>query len=294
MSRRNLINAVLALALSALTPVGAVAQSFTSDRITVTTVGQGSDVILIPGLDFSPRVWAGLVKAVPGHRYHLVQISGFAGQPRGGNTEGPVASPVAEEIARYIAAARLTKPAVIGHSMGGSIGIMVAARHPRAISKLMVVDIPPFVGAMFGPPGATPESIKQAADAIVAPMLTTDSIARRQQVEAAVTGMINNVAMRPVAIEDLLKSDQDVTARAFREVIVTDLGPELSKIVVPTTVLYVTPKGGQLTDAQIDAFYKAAYAPLSGVVVKRVPESAHVIMWDQPERFQSEVIAFLR
>jgi pimeloyl-ACP methyl ester carboxylesterase len=294
MSRRNLFNTVLALTLSSLTPVGAFAQSFTSDRITVTTVGQGSDVILIPGLDFSPRVWAELVKAVPGHRYHLVQISGFAGQPIGGNKEGPVAAPVAEEIARYIAAAKLTKPAVIGHSMGGSIGIMLAARHPNAISKLMVVDIPPFVGALFGPIGTTSESIKQAADAIVAPMRTTDPAARQQQVEMAVTGMINNTAMRPIASEDLLKSDPDVSARAFREVIVTDLGPELSKIIVPTTVLYVTPKGGQATDAQIDAFYKAAYAPLTGAVVKRIPESAHVIMWDQPGRFQSEVIGFLR
>jgi pimeloyl-ACP methyl ester carboxylesterase len=201
---------------------------------------------------------------------------------------------VAEEIARYIAAAKLAKPAVIGHSMGGSIGLMLAARHPNAISKLMVVDMPPFLGAMFGPPGTTSESIKQVADAVVAPMMITDSAARRQQVEAVVTSMINTVAMRPIAIEDMLRSDQDITARAFRELIVTDLSPELSKITVPTTVVYVTPKGGPLTDAQIDAFYKAAYAPLSGAVVKRIPDSAHFIMWDQPARFQSEVSAFLR
>lgn len=292
MSRRILFSFLLAVAFSI--PGAAFAQSFISNRITVTTVGDGSDVILIPGLDFSPRVWTEMVKAVPGHRYHLVQISGFAGLPRGGNTEGPVAAPVAEEIARYIAAAKLTKPAVIGHSMGGTIGMMLAARHPQAISKLMVVDMPPFVGALFGPPGTTSESIKQAADAIVAPMMTTDSTARRQQVEAVVTSMINNATMRPIAIDDLLKSDPEVSARAFREVIVTDLGPELPKIVVPTTVLYITPKGSQLTDSQIDAFYKAGYAPLAGAVLKRVPESAHVMMWDAPERFQSEVVAFLR
>ncbi|MGH7596372.1 MAG: alpha/beta fold hydrolase [bacterium] len=106
--------------------------------------------------------------------------------------------------------------------------------------------------------------------------------------------MINTAAMRAGAIDDLLNSDPDVSARAFHELIVTDLGPELSKIVVPTTVLYVTPKGGQITDAEIDGFYKAAYTPLKGAILKRIPASAHVIMWDQPERFQSEVIAFLR
>ncbi|MGH7599255.1 MAG: alpha/beta fold hydrolase, partial [bacterium] len=84
-------------------------------------------MILIPGHGFSPRVWVEMMKAIPGHRYHLVQISGFAGQPKGGNIEGPVAAPIAEEIARYITAVGLTKPAVIGHSMGGLIGMMLAA-----------------------------------------------------------------------------------------------------------------------------------------------------------------------
>jgi pimeloyl-ACP methyl ester carboxylesterase len=129
---------------------------------------------------------------------------------------------------------------------------------------------------------------------MVAQMLITDTAARRKQIEAMAASMINNEAMRLVSIDDMLKSDPEVSARAFREVIVTDMGPELPKIVVPTTVLYVTPKGGQLTDSQIDAFYKTAYAPLKGAVLKRIPESAHVIMWDQPGRFQTEVIEFLR
>jgi pimeloyl-ACP methyl ester carboxylesterase len=178
--------------------------------------------------------------------------------------------------------------------MGGTIGMMLAARHPDAISKLMVVDIPPYVGALMVPPGTPSETIKQAADGMAAQMMVTDSAVRRQQVEAMVASMINNAAMRPIAVDELLKSDPEVSARAFRDVILTDLGPELPKIVVPTTVLYVTPKGAQVTDAQIDAFYKTAYAPLKGAVVKRVPDSAHVIMWDAPERFQSEVVAFLR
>lgn len=293
MDRRNLLAALLILACAALSPAAVLANGFVSDRITVRTMGEGSDVILIPGLSSSPRVWTEMVKAVPGHRYHLVQVSGFAGQPTGGNGEGPVAAPVAEEIARYIAAAGLEKPAVIGHSMGGTIGMMLAARHPQAVSKLMVVDMFPFVGAMFGPPGTTAESVKPTADAILAEMKSADPAVRRKKVEAMIDGMIDTVAMRPGAIEDAMKSDPDVSARAYHELIVTDLIPELSKIVVPTTVLYVTPKGVPINDAQMDAYYKAAYTPLKGAVLKRVPTSAHFIMWDQPQRFQSEVKAFL-
>jgi pimeloyl-ACP methyl ester carboxylesterase len=44
----------------------------------------------------------------------------------------------------------------------------------------------------------------------------------------------------------------------------------------------------------LDAGYKAAYAPLKGVTLKRIPASAHFIMWDQSEQFQAEVRNFLR
>jgi pimeloyl-ACP methyl ester carboxylesterase len=152
-TRRLFLTSLFCVAAGVLVPAGAA--GFRSERISVTTEGDGNDVILIHGMGSSPRVWRELVKAVPGYRYHLVQIAGFAGHARGGNTEGAVAAPVAEEIARYIASSELDKPAVIGHSMGGTVGMMLAGRHPNALSRLMVVDMFPFLGAMFGPPGGT-------------------------------------------------------------------------------------------------------------------------------------------
>jgi pimeloyl-ACP methyl ester carboxylesterase len=291
LTRRTFLASLFALAAGVLVP--AFAADFKSERITVTTEGEGSDVILIPGLGSSPRVWRELVRAVPGHRYHLVQISGFAGQARGGNTEGAVAAPVAEEIARYIAARGLQKPAVIGHSMGGTIGMMLAGRHPDAVSRLMVVDMLPFLGVMFGPPGATADSVKPMADSLLTQMRAAEPAARQMRTTATINSMIDTVAMRPGAIDDSLKSDPDVAARAYHELVVTDLTPELGRISVPTTVLYVVPKAPGLTEAKVDGWYKAAYAPLKGVTLKRIPSSAHFIMWDQSEQFQSEVKVFL-
>ena len=294
MNRRNLIATTLAMLVTMMLPAAASARTaFTSNRITVTVEGKGSDVILIPGLNSSPRVWKELIAAVPGHRYHLIQLSGFAGQPADGAKDGLVAASAAEEIARYIQEAGLKSPAIIGHSMGGSMAMMVAGRHPGLISKVMIVDMLPFMGAMFGPPGTTAESVKPVADAILAQMKAANPADRRKQAEATLASMIRTEAMRPGAIEDSVKSDMDVSGRAFHELITTDLSPELARINVPATVLYVTPLGVPITDAQIDAFYKAAYAPLKGAIITRIPDSAHFIMWDQPARFQSEVKAFL-
>jgi pimeloyl-ACP methyl ester carboxylesterase len=282
---------LVAVAAGALVP--AFAAEFKSDRITVTAEGTGSDVVLIHGLASSPRVWREMVAAVPGYRYHLVQISGFAGHARGGNTDGAVAAPVAEEIARYISARGLVKPAVIGHSMGGTIGMMLAGRHPDSLSRLMVVDMVPFLGALFGPPGTSADSIKPMADTMLTQMRGADATARNMRATATINSMVDTVAMRAGALDDSVKSDPDVMARAYHELVVTDLAPELARITVPTTVLYVSPKAPGMTDERIDATYKASFAPLKGVTLKRIPSSAHFIMWDQSQTFQSEVKAFL-
>lgn len=294
MIRRQMLSLAVAVSAAALMPGVASAQGFKSDRISVTTTGQGKDVILIPGLSSSPRVWKEMIAAVPGYRYHLVQVAGFAGAPAGGNATGDtVAAPVAEEIARYIAVNKLKAPAVIGHSMGGTMGMMVAARHPASVSKLMVVDMFPFIGAMFGGPNATAESVKPIADGIFAQMQKADDATRQKQRDATIAGMIDTESMRAGALEDSARSDTDVSARAYRELVVTDLRPELARITAPTTVLYVTPKGVPLSDAQMDGYYQASYATLKGATLKRIPDAAHFIMWDQPVRFQQEVKAFL-
>jgi pimeloyl-ACP methyl ester carboxylesterase len=294
MIQRRGVFAGLLLAMGlALLPATAAAKGFGSDRIVVTTQGTGKDVILIPGLSSSPRVWTEMVVAVPGYRYHLVQVRGFAGVEKGGNVDGDVAAPVAEEIARYIAEMQLKDVSVIGHSMGGTMAMMLSARHPGSVSKLMVVDMLPFLGAMFGGPAATPATLKPIAERIMTGMKTSAPEAYAKQLEATIGGMVANEKMRPAALDDSMKSDRDVSARAYGELVVTDLRPELSKITARTMVLYVTPRGAPVTDAQMDGFYIASYANLKGAVLKRVPASAHFIMWDNAPFFQAEVKAFL-
>ncbi|MDQ2822101.1 MAG: alpha/beta hydrolase [Pseudomonadota bacterium] len=292
-SRRTFV--ALALAGAACLPLAkAAAGPFVSERITVRTEGTGPDVILIPGLNSSPRVWASAVAAVPGYRYHFVQVRGFAGLPAGkADKSGNVAAPVAEEIARYISASGLKRPAVIGHSMGGTIGLMLAARHPDCLARLMVVDMIPYLGAMFAAPGATPAQIGAISDRIFEGMRAASATQIAKSANDTMSGMVNNAAMRPVAIKDSLDSDPEVSARAFRELIVTNLIPELNKIMVPVTVLYVQPKSAGGPPEQFDAVYKNVYAPVRNVTLKRIPDSGHFIMWDQPERFQSEVAEFL-
>jgi pimeloyl-ACP methyl ester carboxylesterase len=270
---------------------------FTSDRIAVAVQGPrrpvGPDVILIPGLSSSPKAWASTVAAHPRRRFHLVQVKGFAGTSPGANAEGPVAAPVAEEVARYIEAMGLRKPAVVGHSMGGTIALMTAARHPERVGRVMVVDMVPFMGALFGPPGATPNSVRPVADQIRTAMRGPPSAAGEAQLKTMIDGMVRTEAMRPVALADSQASDRTTSANAFHELITTDLRPELARITAPTTVLYVRPPTAPVSAEQMDALYRTSFTGLEGVQLKRIPDSWHFIQWDAPERFNRELRAFL-
>ncbi|HYD71863.1 MAG TPA: alpha/beta hydrolase [Candidatus Binatia bacterium] len=263
-----------------------------SDRIIVTAQGSGSDVILIPGLTSSSSVWDSTVSAlVSSHRVHVVQVRGFAGTDAAGNADGPVSAPVAEEIARYIAENNLDHPAIIGHSMGGTIGMMLAARHPDAVGKLMVVDMFPFMGAMFG--GQTADAVRPVADQIRGQMLSAPPGTTGGMIEQMIANMTRTESARPGLVQQARESNRATVANAFHELIVTDMRPELANIPVPTTVLYVIPPNAPITPEQYIGYMETSYATLPNKRIVRIDDSYHFIMIDAFDRFMQEVNTFL-
>lgn len=292
---------MLPLAACAQTPdsapaagYGHVRADFDSGRFHVRVQGQGRDIILIPGLSSHPDVWAPLVERLQGDwRVHMIHIQGFAGAPTMDNIDGPVSAPVAAEIARYIEEQGLEDTVVIGHSMGGTIAMMLAARHPDLVDRLVVIDMIPFMGNVFGGAAATPESVAPIADQIGAGMAASTPEQWRASATASITGMVQTESLRPGPIEHSATSDPGVAGRAMRELIVTDLRPELAAITAPTQVIYVAFDNPGMTPAMTDGIYAASFANLRGVVLKRIDDSAHFIMLDQPDALADQINDFL-
>ncbi|MBV9929514.1 MAG: alpha/beta hydrolase [Alphaproteobacteria bacterium] len=265
-------------AAAAPPPPALAAPAFAPTRFSVEVVGSGPDVILIPGLTASKEVWRGTLAAVPGYRYHLIQVAGFAGAPARGNREGPIVAPLAEEIARYIEANRLRRPAVVGHSMGGTLALMLAARHPRLVGKAMVVDMLPQPAALLG---TSAENIRGFADLLE----SVSGTAFGQSLIDSAVRMFGNAAPANA------KSDRDVVARAAHELALTDLTPELPHIRAPLTIVYASPAASLAATA--DGVYRRAYADDPAAALVRIDGSGHMIMADQPGRFAEELRRFL-
>ena len=255
--------------------------------------GTGPDIIMVPGLNSHRDVWNGVADSLEGrYRLHLVQVSGFAGLAPGANADGPVSAPAAEEIGRYITETGLTRPAVVGHSMGGTIAMMLAARHPELVGRLMVVDMPPALGVMFAPPGATAKAVRQMADSMRAGILAAAPGAG--MFEQMVPTMTKLDSMKPMLLDGSRGSHRATTANAFHELIVTDLRPELPRITAAMTVLYVLPPNSPIPLAQYDSAMRAAYAGAPGARIVKIDDSYHFIQFDQPGRLIGELDTLMR
>lgn len=271
-------------------PVRVEAPAFASDRLSVEVMGQGPDVILIPGFASSREVWRPLAQQLAAtHRVHLVQLAGFAGEPWT-HGDGAFVQPVVDEVARY--AATLNRPAVIGHSMGGLTGLLLAQQHPEAVGRVMSVDSLPFFSALYGPT-ATVESARPFADQAAAGILNADAAGYRAQQERTADGMMRNEAGRAAMVEWSMASDRQAMASAIRDVMTTDARPGLAAMTTPVWAVYAADANGGAPAAMADGMWGREYAALPGVKLARVDDSRHFIMTDQPERLSALVDEFL-
>lgn len=277
------------LVASALIPTApAHAKPKDPERFSVTVTGEGADVILIPGLASSGKVWDATVKQLSAdHRVHVLQIAGFAGAPAGPNgADSEMLGPLVVEVSAY--ASTLKTPSIAGHSLGGLLALEVAAGRPDAVARVLVVDALPFYPLLFNPE-ATVASVKTQAAAMRDQMLSQTDSTREAAARTSALRMSKSTAGQAAVAGWSAASDPKVVAKAMFETMTTDARPALAKIKSKTTVLYAWDAAMGLPAERLDALYTKAYAGLAGVRLERIDGSFHFIMFDQPEAFAKAV-----
>jgi pimeloyl-ACP methyl ester carboxylesterase len=292
--RRRILNGLAAGAALWSAGSGAWAQTaFRSSRITVTTRGRGPDVILIPGLASTAEVWRGLASQLEGRRrLHLVSVRGFGDLAAQGNADGSVMPGVANEVRRYMAEQRLDRPAVIGHSMGGQVGIRVAADAGGRVGRVMAVDSSPFFAALISPAATVGdvEPIAQLAYQAIQ-FLGDEALKTRGRSMGLELGGAADAVFGSMGWQG---GDRRVLAQSLYEVMTVDLRRRLPDIVAPVTVVYGWSSDRNSPRARADSLFRGAYARLRRpATFERIEGAEHMVMIDQPRRFLAAVERFL-
>lgn len=196
-----------------------------------------------------------------GHRSLLVDLLGHGHSDRPGDFAYTLEAH-ADSLAAALAEASVEGAEVIAHSMGGAVAIVLAARHPRLVSRLVLVDanldpLPPTPGAA-GSSGIAAyteaeflaDGWAEVRDRAGAHWWATMRLAGRTALYRSAVGLVTG------------------TVPTMRE--------QLLELKVPRTCLLPEADGPLPGAEALEA---------AGVVVVAVADCGHNIMLDNPEAF---------
>ena len=253
-------------------------------------IGAGPDLVLVPGLGSSPAVWDGVRKRLAAqYRVHLVHIAGFAGRAPAGDPDD-LLNHARSEIIRHLDCTGTTSAAYAGHSLGGFLGLTLAAAHPDRIGRVVVIDSPPFFPLVFDP-AATPERVRPQADAMRTAVLAQDDAGFAASQRMGVQTLVRDPAYHERVAGWSLASDRASFAGALHALMTTDLRPQLGTIGQPVTIMLAA--NPFAPRERVEPLYRSAYQGLSQVQFQVIDISFHFIMFDQPQAIAEALEASL-
>lgn len=275
-------------------PAPAATATFDVGSLHVQQYGSGNrSVIFIPGLTCGPEEWSGeIARLAPHYTVYALTLPGFDGRPA---IAPPLFQTTTSDFWDLLAQRHIDRPVVIGHSLGGTMGFMLATQHPERLSGVIALDgLPIYPTNVF----TTPEKVKAAADGAAA------SMAAETQAQFAAserTGTLPYLVTAPGDVAAIAAyagtADPKATGEWFREDLELDLRPALVKATLPIVLLapYDATIDGKYapTPAAKDGFYAGLIQNAPQATVVSIPGARHFAMYDQPEETAAAIDAAL-
>jgi pimeloyl-ACP methyl ester carboxylesterase len=170
--------------------------------------GEGDPLVLVHGAGTSGAIWRRTMPLLAGERRVVApDLPGYGGSPAAG--PGFALEEVSDRLAAGLADAGVPAPYdLVGHSMGGAIAILLAARHPERVRRLILV----------APAGlaALPRVAAGFLGAVAAPF----AAARR----TVATPLAGNALVRRLALAGVARDGARVPAEHARAVLASSAG----------------------------------------------------------------------
>jgi pimeloyl-ACP methyl ester carboxylesterase len=253
---------------------------------TVEVTGQGDPVFLLPGFTCTAQVWQQTVAAISAnHQCHAFTFAGFGGVPP---IDMPWLPTIKNQLVDYIKQNQLKPVTIIGHSLGGTLGMWLISSDPTLFRKLIAVDALPCTGALLMPNFEPAKMVY--GNPFSRQQLAMDSIQFRQMAGQMVAGMCLNSAKHQQLINWMLQADRKTYVYGYVDLLRLDLRDALASTTVPVVILAATHPSRQ----RVETTWNSQLAKLKDKHIEYAEQSAHFIMYDQPAWFISKVNEHLR
>ncbi|MEX2333715.1 MAG: alpha/beta hydrolase [Pseudohongiella sp.] len=247
--------------------------------------GSGQALIFLPGFTNPGSIWNETARNLQGdYQQHLVSYAGFNGLAPIGT---PWYSRLKTELIAYVTDNALEEVVVIGHSMGGTLAIDLAAALPDRISGMILVDSLPAMAEIMMP--GVPVSALRYDSPYNRQMLNMSDEAFEQMATAMSGNMTADQASVPMLAEWIVQADRETYVYGYTDLLKLDLRETLAEVGAETLIL-----GAGFPDADtVLTNFQSQYANLANKDILLAEDSRHFIMLDQPEWLYQQINAFL-
>src|SRR3984893_912840 len=249
--------------------------------IKVEVVGKGDPILFFPGFACTGEVWKDVtVELAKRYECHVFTFAGFGGVPAIGK---PWLPKIKDAVVQYVHDRKLQHAIIIGHSLGGTLGLWLAATEPTLFKKIIVVDALPCMGALMIP--------NYKADDIVydnpysKKLQEMDSADFRAMAAQQSAVMMLNKEKQSQVVDWIMMTDRSTYVYGYVDLLKLDLREDLARIKIPVIILAAT----HPDKAMIEKTYNEQYAKLNDKVFHYAGSSAHFIMYDQPQWLLSQI-----
>ncbi|HXP30445.1 MAG TPA: alpha/beta fold hydrolase [Stellaceae bacterium] len=245
--------------------------------------GAGPPVVILHGLFGSSRNWTSVARSLAErNRVFTLDLRNHGASPWDDRMDYRV---MAEDVAAFLAAQGLSRAALIGHSMGGKVAMVLALTAPEKVDRLVVVDIAPV------PRQTTLDGYVEAMRA-----LDLHDASRRGVVDELLRPAVPDDAVRLFLLQNLVPGPEGMRWRINLKAIGRNMPaiagfPELpSGSVYRGKVLVVRGERSEyVRDKDFDVFRRRF--PAFELVT--VPGAGHWVHAERPEAFLAAVERFV-
>lgn len=247
-------------------------------------MGSGQPIIILHGVFGTSDNWQSFGKLLAeDYEVYLVDQRNHGLSPHSDDFSYPL---MAEDLHEFIEAHQLKNPIILGHSMGGKVGMFFAVAYPDVFDKLVVVDIAPR---------AYPVHHQQILDALAA--VKIGEIQSRKEAEEQMKPFIKDFGIRQFLLKNLRRTEDNkgFTWKLNLEAIsnniehigaAVDDSREINK-----PALFVRGSKSQYIRAEDEQLIAKIFPSAQ---VATIEDAGHWVHAEQPDRLYDKVMRFLR